>query len=103
MDCGTDSNNTTRRSLEDRYNTILELLPQKLIDFDFLGQNVKAFIEAKCYSTIPGNNDACQINMYAEIMAARIPIIPSVTVNCNITKLGKKYHFYRSNILEKID
>ncbi len=48
-----------RRHLGESDNLILQLGPYKLLDFDVLGQNFKAFIGAKCYATIPGNDDVC--------------------------------------------
>ncbi len=87
-DCGPDNNNSTRRNLVDADKMILVLEPFKLLEFDVLGQNVKAYIDSKCYATSPGNDDVCEVNMEAEIIGSRIPIIPTQKVNCKISKLA---------------
>ncbi len=81
----------------------MELEPFKLLDFDVLGQSVKAYIGSKCYSTSAGKDDVCEINMDAVIIGAKIPIIPTQRVNCKISKLAKKFQFYRYNIEKKVD
>jgi hypothetical protein len=81
----------------------LVLEPFKILEFDILGQSVKAFIGSRCYETSSGNDDICEVNMDAEIIGAKIPIIPTQNVKCKISKLAKKFQFYRSNIQAKID
>lgn len=53
-----------------------------------MGQTVKAFIDSKCYATTPGKDDICEVNMNAEIIGAKIPIIPTQKVKCKISKLA---------------
>ncbi len=58
------------------------LNPFKLLDFDVLGQNVKAFIGSQCYATTPNSDDVCEIDLTGEILGAKVPIIPTQTVKC---------------------
>lgn len=97
-DCPADSINKTSRFLVESDKLIMVLEPFKLLEFDVLGQNVKAFIGSKCYATSPGKDDVCEVNMDAEIIGAKIPIVPTQTVFCKISKLAKKFQFFRKNI-----
>jgi hypothetical protein len=74
-----------------------------LISFDILGLGVEAFIESKCYATYPGRDDVCETNVNTKILGAKIPIIPTQKVKCKISKLSKKFQYYRQKIEKEID
>lgn len=93
----------TRRNLGDPSKLILELVPFKLLSFSVLGKDVDAVIASKCYATNPGQDDVCEINLDAVVMGAKIPIIPTQTKKCKISKLAKKFQFFRYHIEREID
>ncbi len=68
-----------------------------------LGQDIDAAITSRCYATTPGSDDVCEIDIGANVMKTFVPIIPTQTVKCKISKLAKKFQFFRYHIEREID
>jgi hypothetical protein len=50
------------------------------MEFNIIGQTVKANLGSRCYSNGAGNNDICEIYLNTIISGINIPIVPTQTV-----------------------
>lgn len=59
------------------------------MDFSIIGQKVNANLGSRCYSNGAGNDDICEIYLDTIISGIKIPLVPSQSVKCKISKLSK--------------